>query len=104
VWILKRKVPYSCRKLNPVSSTEVFEANLISRRPLQVMHHAKLFKKNWRQSGARMGQSTGYGLGELGSVPGRYKRFTSCPKRQERLWGPRSFLGEFSPGFNWPRR
>ena len=40
-----------------------------------------------------MGQSTGYGLGERGSVPGRYKRFTSYPKCPERLWGLRSFLG-----------
>jgi hypothetical protein len=45
VWILKWKVPYCCRKLNPVSFTEVFEANLISHRPLQVMHHAKISKR-----------------------------------------------------------
>ena len=100
MWILKRKLPYCCRKLNHVSSTEVFEANLISHRPLQVMHNAKLFKKNWRQSGVRICQLTGYGLGERGSVPGRYKRFTSYPKCPERLWGPRSSLGEFSPVLN----
>ena len=41
-----------------------------------------------------MGQSTGYGLSERGSIPGRYRRFTSYPKRSELLWGPRSFLGE----------
>jgi hypothetical protein len=42
---------------------------------------------------SKVGTATGYGLGDLGSIPGRGKSFFSTPRRLDWLWGPPSLRG-----------
>jgi len=67
-----------------------------SHRPLQVMHHAKIFKKNWRQYGPN-GPVNRLRAGRARYCPRQIQEIYILSETSRTAQGPTQFLGRVFP-------